>query len=139
LIFSEGVTDEVVQSLGVPGTPITSLKLVPYKAYRRLDDPITINAVAVDANNDPVAGAKVVYSVAGDCKPETLGGESVVTTVSMGVAAITVSGREPGMISVVAAGVNVNREPGVTKASHIFHCDDRRHADEREREYYRRG
>jgi hypothetical protein len=107
---------------GAIGAPVSKLKLIPSKAYRHCDDPLTITALAVDANNDPVSGANVAFSVFGDCHPA---GEKIVkTTAANGIASITVESHVPGVDSIVAA-VDVNGAPVLSDPAHVHYFEER--------------
>lgn len=131
------VVPTILNANGAVQNPIAKLKLVPTKAYRHCGDPITLTALAVDANNAPVPNAKVAFSTFGDCDPTT--DKPIQTTNANGIATVTLMSHEPGAASVVAAGVDANGGPVLSDASHIFYYVERHHADERERDYYYRG
>lgn len=120
--------------------PVAKLKLVPSKAYRHVDDPITISALAVDANNAPVPDAKVTFSVLGDCEPRA--DTAVKTTSATGIAMVTVIASRPGVVTALASGVDANGAPVVSQeAAHVEyfeerHYGERHYEEDRERDYY---
>jgi hypothetical protein len=116
---------------------VSKLKLIANKAYRHVHDPATVTVLATDANNNPVSGAKLVFSVFGDCKPTS--DMAAKTTNANGVASVTLSSDEPGAVSVVAAGVGATGAPVLSSAAHIIYFEHRGYADEREREYFGEG
>lgn len=114
--------------------PVASLRLLPFKAYRHVHDPITLTVQALDSEGAPAVGAKVAISAFGDCLPHV--DPSVVVTDSKGLAAVEVTAHELGVASLVAAGVDENGVAVLSPATHIFFFTDRHHADKREAEYY---
>jgi hypothetical protein len=125
---------------GLVPAPVSKLKLVPSKAYRHVDDPITITALALDANNAPVPNADVAFSVSGDCEPTT--DTLLKTTSATGTATVTVTARRPGFVTVVASGVGASGSPLLAQeAAHVEFFEDRhsreRHYEEHmQRDYY---
>lgn len=122
---------------GAPVNPVSKLKLIPTKAYRHVHDPATVTVLASDASNNPVSGAKVVFSVAGDCKPST--DATVKTTDANGIATIMLYSNEKGVASVVAAGVDATGAPVLSSAAHVIFFEHKGYAEEREREYFGEG
>jgi len=119
------------------GSPVSKLLLLPAKAYRHVHDPITVTAIALDANKAPVPNAQVVLAAYGDCEPWVNQGNA--TTNAAGQASFTIMSTKPGAVSVVAASVNTQGLPVVSYASHILFFEDHHYIDEREEQYYKGG
>jgi hypothetical protein len=125
---------------GLVLAPVSKLKLVPSKAYRHVGDPITITALALDANNGPVPNAEVAFSVSGNCEPTT--DTLLKTTSATGIATVTVTARRPGVVTVVASGVGASGSPLVAQeAAHVEffeerHSRERHYEEHMERDYY---
>lgn len=112
--------------------PVAKLLLSPTKAYRRCGDPVTLTALALDANHAPVPGVNISFAVYGDCAPEYSRPE--LTGVS-GKTTVTIASREPGAVAVVAA----TQGPAGTVFSHPSHVvffEEHSYVDRREHEYY---
>lgn len=122
---------------GQQGPPVARLLLSPAKAYRHVHGPITVTALALDANSAPVSGAQVVLATYGDCEPRINQGNA--TTTAAGEATCTFMSTEPGAVSVVAATVNTQGLPVVSNPSHIIFFEEHHDIEEREDDYYKRG
>lgn len=111
--------------IGIPApvpsrsAPVASIKLTPHKARRHCGDPLTITAVAKDANGAPVAGAKVTCLAHGDCHPTNP--LATATTDANGVAIYTLSANEPGIAVVVASGVDATGAAVLSNVVHVYY------------------
>jgi len=119
------------------GSLVSKLLLLPGKAYRHIHDPITVTALALDANKAPIANASVVLAVYGDCDPWV--SQTNYTTDAAGQATFTIKSMKPGALSVVAAMVDSNGLPVVSYPAHIIYFDEHSYIDEREEQYYGHG
>lgn len=79
--------------------------------------------------------AQVAFSVIGDCDPSI--DEAVKTTDARGQATVKVMAHAPGVVSVVAAGVDANVAAVLSGASTVFFYVERHYADAREDGYYK--
>jgi len=116
------------------GSPVASIVLLPTKAYRHVHDPITVTAIALDANKAPIANASVVLAVYGDCDPWV--SQTNYTTNAAGQAFFTIKSMKAGALSVVAAMVDRRGLPVVSYPSHIIYFNEHSYIDEREEQYY---
>jgi len=116
------------------GSNVSKLLVLPAKAYRHVHDPITVTAIALNANHTPIANASVVLAVYGDCDP--LVSRSNYTTNAAGQATFTIISTKPGALSAVAALVDSKGLPVVSYPAHIIYFDEHSYIDEREEQYY---
>jgi hypothetical protein len=113
------ITVTGVPAVAVPGVPVASIKLSPHKAHRHCGDSITITAVAKDASGALVAGAKITFLAHGDCHPANP--LATATTNANGVATYTLSAEDPGIASVVAAGVDAAGAAVLSNVVHVYY------------------
>lgn len=117
---------------------VSKVQLAPLKAYRHVHDAISLTARVTDALGAPVSGAKLAFAVFGNCAPSA--DNAVKTTGADGTATVTLAASRPGVVSVVAASLDVTGTPMLLDHSHVFYYfSERHHAEERERQYFGQG
>lgn len=97
--------------------PVAKVALIPKKAHRHVHEHVEFTAIAVDASDNPVVGANITFRVFGDCDPTTELATAV--TGAGGIAHITIAGRKPGDVWVVAAAVDAAGAPLVSEPAHV--------------------